>query len=322
MQLQALPTAIVEPPVVGLAVDDTALLAAIAGFGRVAAPLAITAADITLESVWNSGPSDKSLCLRLSLGDRFKSQSADELIASLGLAATSISVDASLHRPKAEPLKLRANVTIDSAHRCIHASLPLAVAPSLSLLRSSVRIHAIAVAGKPVTGLPLTVPVYRGLQSPLLIITIISKHYILPCISPDGLVYVPPGDGRNVSVFHSTGKSLPGLLVNAFGLSTNVRWTAYVNGPIPLLLLADVDDASRLVAVEPVSRSIRWETPRGAFRSCGGIAALPEQGVVIVNSFGSETIYVLRLSEVMAPLSHPSSRHDWGSFWSLILRAE
>jgi len=50
-QLRALPTAPVEPSHVGLTMDTPALLASIAGFGRIVAPLGITAADVTLEGV-------------------------------------------------------------------------------------------------------------------------------------------------------------------------------------------------------------------------------------------------------------------------------
>lgn len=49
-QLLALPTGVVEPPVVGLVVDDSALLANTAAFGRIIAPSAVTAADLALDN--------------------------------------------------------------------------------------------------------------------------------------------------------------------------------------------------------------------------------------------------------------------------------
>lgn len=50
-QLLALPTDVVEPPVVGLLVDASPLLLDIAGLGRVIAPLPITSTDLTVEGV-------------------------------------------------------------------------------------------------------------------------------------------------------------------------------------------------------------------------------------------------------------------------------
>jgi len=89
-QLRALPTAPVEPPHVGLTMDSPTLLASIAGFGRVVAPLGITAADVTLEGVPSHVRPGQTLQLRLALGARHAEQSTEELEVSLGaLAAAS-----------------------------------------------------------------------------------------------------------------------------------------------------------------------------------------------------------------------------------------
>jgi len=87
-QLRALPTAPVEPPHVGLTMDTSALLASIAGFGRIVAPLGISAADVTLEGVPSHVRPGQTLQLRLALGARHAEQSTEELHLSLrGLTA-------------------------------------------------------------------------------------------------------------------------------------------------------------------------------------------------------------------------------------------
>ena len=69
----------VEPPLVGLLADAAALLSSIVCFGRVLAPLAITASDLSLASVPKSVFPHNTLQLRLSLGARHAAQSAEEL---------------------------------------------------------------------------------------------------------------------------------------------------------------------------------------------------------------------------------------------------
>jgi len=89
-QLRALPTAPVEPPHVGLTMDTPALLASIAGFGRIVAPLGISAADVTLEGVPSHVRPGQTLQLRLALGDRHAEQSTEELEVSLGALAAAV----------------------------------------------------------------------------------------------------------------------------------------------------------------------------------------------------------------------------------------
>jgi hypothetical protein len=67
--LRALPTTVIEPPFVGVVIDEAALLAGAEVFGRVVVPRAITASDLTLE------------------GATLSTQSAEELEVSLGAAA-------------------------------------------------------------------------------------------------------------------------------------------------------------------------------------------------------------------------------------------
>lgn len=117
-QLRALPTAVVEPPHVGLVAEEPALLTVIACFGRVVAPLSITAADLAIEGVPSVVNHGKSLLLHLALGARHLSQSVEELDVSLHLLALSTSVDAVLQgSTSSTELSLPATLSPDSAHR-------------------------------------------------------------------------------------------------------------------------------------------------------------------------------------------------------------
>jgi len=93
-QLRALPTAPVEPPHVGLTMDTSALLASIAGFGRIVAPLSISAADLTLEGVPSHVRPGQTLQLRLALGARHAEQSTEELEVSLAALAAAVRCEA------------------------------------------------------------------------------------------------------------------------------------------------------------------------------------------------------------------------------------
>jgi len=81
---------------VGLTMDTPALLASIAGFGRVVAPLGITAADVTLEGVPSHVRPGQTLQLRLALGARHAEQSTEELEVSLGALAAASRCDVAL----------------------------------------------------------------------------------------------------------------------------------------------------------------------------------------------------------------------------------
>ena len=77
-----------------------------------------------------------------------------------------------------------------------------------------------------------------------------------------------------------------GFPVSDLGLSARTRWTAYVPGSIPSLLVADMKShSSRLVAVDPATRTVRWTSDAGSFAGIVdyvGIAAIPPLGVVAV----------------------------------------
>lgn len=146
-QLHTLPTAVVEPPVVGLLNDAVA----IAGFGLVLSPHPITAADLSLESGPRSLRLGGTLRLRLSLPARHATQSTEELEVSLGRLAVTTRVDCSLHGPVGTTQPLPANLTPDSSQHCLYVSLEV----PLSASSISMSIDVICVAGQVVPRPPL-----------------------------------------------------------------------------------------------------------------------------------------------------------------------
>ena len=158
-QLLALPTSVVEPPYVGVVIDDDALLAGAAVFGRVVAPLAITAADLTLEGAPSHAYPGCALLFRLVVqGAPLASQSDDELEVSLGAAAAATHVDASLVTGSALPQPMQAEVNADVPGRYVTISIGV---PLDAPVGSSVCFGPLTVSGHPMTGLlgPLVVRV-------------------------------------------------------------------------------------------------------------------------------------------------------------------
>ena len=283
-ELQRLPTAVVEPPFVGLLADTPALLSSIAGFGRVLAPLAITASDLSFVGVPKRMLPGNTLCLRLSLGARHEAQSAEELVVSLDRLAEAACVKAMLEGPDVEPQPLQTSFAPDIAQCCVIVSIDV---HSTASSDASVNVIAVSVAGQPVPGVPICVPVRIGITAPLVLqYTTSSGYYTTPCIFPDGRIYCPPGNGLEVLVFDADGSPLPGLPVTGLGLSEHTAWSAYSPGEVPSLLLGVFMGASRLVAVDPATRAVRWASAEGSIDGCYGIAMLPSLGIAVVNTCG------------------------------------
>ena len=291
-QLNALPTAVIEPPVVDVRVDSTALLGVVAGFGRVLAPLPVTADDLSFEETSNDTRvrSGDTLHLCMSLGVRHATQSPEELSMSLRKLAEETSVDAALEASDVEPQAVAASVASDAALRTLLISL---IVPASAPAGSCIVIRGVFAGGRPVAKLPLMLTVCRGLQTPLCL-TGLGKYSFGPCISPDGLLYVPPGgSGNDVNVFDAQGTMLPGISLDGLGLDNAIKWAAYVHGDNPCLLLAD---DHRVVALDPSTRVVRWATNLVGL-VCGGLAPLPSPGVVAINSATNDTLLLYRLSD-------------------------
>ena len=292
-QLQALPTAVVEPPLVGLLADEPALLSSIAGFGRVLAPLPITADDFIVKGVPSCVRRGNTLYLCLALGARHAAQSAEELEVSLGRLVKDTRVESTLEGPGVEQTLL-ASLAPHALRRCLRISLDV---PSGASRDARVKMSVVSVAGKSVSGLPLSVPAYRGVLPPLVLqCTSAPSDYTTPCISPEGRVYCPPGDGPEVLVFDADGSPLPGITVASLELASYKScWSAYAHWNIPSLLLAgNIDDrtSSRLVTVDLVTQTVRWTAD---FRRCSGIATLPALGIVVISD--DRSLFAHRLSD-------------------------
>ena len=231
-QLMALPTAVVEPPVILVSADTAPAMAALTGVGRVLAPLAILAADVSFE-----GPPDGSyvrsgdtLKLRMSLSARYAEHSAEELVISLGRLEEGAVIDATLGKTGMMTQTLAATYHVDVALRSLFVHLPI---PATALFGDSVLVRIVSVAGLPVAGPPLNLPVYRGIQTPRRLNVLCMS----PCISPEALFFLPSATSHfsGVHVFDTSGIPLPGLAYDSFGLSGASKWAAYAYGNAPTL---------------------------------------------------------------------------------------
>lgn len=284
-QLKALPTSVIETPLVGLLADAPLLLTRITSFGHVLAPLSVTAADLTITATSSDTRVSDTLRLRLSLGARHTEQCAEELELLLGFLIGATSAEAILHGCGVDAQSLRVVLAPDAAQRCLvfSAVLPRSFSDGAPL---SV---AVCVAGQPVsTNLLNLSSVRRGISPKIeLPCQIGVRYYTSMCISSCGRVYCPPGDGPAVLVYDADGTSLPGISVASLGLPNPTTFSAfYDHTDVPSLLLSGNSSASsHLVAVDPVTRAVRWTATVGRF--CSGIVVLPSLGAAVVNDGGS-----------------------------------
>lgn len=150
-QLLALPTSVVEPPCVKLVIDKSALLAGAAVFGRVLAPRAVTAANLTLESARRHAYPGCTLCLRLVLqGAHHAFQSGEEPGVSLGAAAAATYVESSIVNEGCAVQPLQVDAIPDILNRGIAVRIAI---PVTAPVGSSVCFSPLTVFGQPVSGL-------------------------------------------------------------------------------------------------------------------------------------------------------------------------
>ena len=306
-QVLALPTAVIEHPMVSLRTDIPGLLSNIACFGRVFAPLSVTAADLSLvsEGIPLRLQAGGTLRLRLSLGARHANQCPDELEASLskliGVCRLSITL---------QPEVAAANADVTFSHDIIHrTSLLISVSTSSSCppCIDHIRVNALCIAGQhvDVLGFPLVVPVVRGIQIGLRLEAEVQPLLVsAPSISREGHLYVPGRHGTGkasvVRVYDTDGSALPDVPIPGLGLWGGPCWTAHAyDGDEPLLLatISDYDGTCRLLAVNSTTHEVRWTTARGTMAPGEGVAALPTQGLVITLSNRGKTLSTHRLSD-------------------------
>ena len=284
--LRALPTAVVEPPFIKLSADTSVLLRSIMCFGHVAAPRAITASDLILEGNPTFARPGSELHLELTLRASHAAQCSEELELSLCQALGTTQVYASVESAAGDIRQaLLAKLVVSAPKRCLEISLVL---PDSLFAGDFVCVGRITIAELPVRLQPLRLPIHVGVRAPFQIESASGKYMTSPSISHDGMIFAPEVG----KVFDAEGSHLATLPLVRLGLGKSANWSAYADSTTSpgLVLLADDVKSSRVVAIDPVAYALHWATAPGALRRCGGIAALPTQGVAVVMSCG-DTAY-------------------------------
>ena len=284
------PSATLEPANVGVVLDVRALLGDLALFGRILAPRAIAAAEISVVCLVSTR-AGIALQIHLALDAAHAAQSPEELSECLSASASAIEIEALLCGPEGgRRFALHVDIVPDFPGSGFIVSLgPIEAA---TLRGSVVSIIRIDVAGASVAGLPISISVVsRGVHAPLLLDTSQMGMSLQGLsISPDGVIVVPDDDQSAALVFGADGTPLDSICLAPLGLSNTTRWASFYNvepataavigvrGELSLLLLAD--RRGKLVAVSPALNTVTWSSVLGF--KCGGIATLSRHGVVVV----------------------------------------
>jgi hypothetical protein len=163
---------------------------------------------------------------------------------------------------------------------------------------SAVQINSVAVAGAPSThvpGFPLSVIVVGGLAAPLDLADVVHGFSTQPCSSIGGTLYLPDEGCAYLRCFGPAGQAKEPLALSRLHLSDKAC-VAAVDDSLGVLILGDANDRkSKIVAVDTATLRVLWTA--GAFNSCGGVALLPQHGVVVASSYKSDFIHVHRLAD-------------------------
>lgn len=307
-QMRTLPTAIVEPPFVGLITDASAILASIESFGQVIAPRAIKAADLTIEDVPRYVQPGRPMRVHLRVqGAYHASQSAEELEVSLQAVAAAVIADVYVHffpPMNDSDLQPETNVSIDIPGRGLQISFDV---PLSNTRDASLSIWPI-VRGQAIENASLTdILVRNSMQVPLLL-SLSSRHDVPSslCISSKCHVFIPQGGSPKVIVFDYNGARLSSAPAARLGLNRETHWTAFADSDgfvnRTTLLLAGDDDVSpnpnlsRIIAVDPMTYAVRWATSPGLLLGCGGLAVLHHHRIVVAASISDGALSSYRLS--------------------------
>lgn len=304
VMLQTLPTAVVEPPfvrVVNLELDRMCTYVFTRGsysprtliesVGRVVAPLAITAADLSVE--YGLTVRQGRIFLRLRLGARHTHQSAEEIDLSLNEDATS--VHASLTEPGSEPQPLKNGRIFrdkSSAQRSILIHLDVPSAGCQCTMRTKAEINAISVAGQAVSFSPMVLYLRGIMPRPATWEKAVFPHETTPCVTPEGLLFCVASGGLHV---YDAGGAPKRLDVE---FPPGVQWAAYADGDPSMVVLAQSCPFS-VFGFKPQSvAALQW-TYKHVYASvvCAGIVALPNQGKIVVGMECGSGLLVLRLSD-------------------------
>jgi hypothetical protein len=172
---------------------------------------------------------------------------------------------------------------------------------------SSVLIRGISIAGQPLThgqSLPAHVAVVMGMLAPLRLEGAANGLTSTRVITGDDTLFVPRYGSFDVLVFSADGTPLPPLPLASLGLSTRTNNSAF-DEVTATLLLADLNAAgSKLVAVDAVSRAVRWSTGLGG--DCYGIAVFPVQGLVVTSVYSAKELRVHGLADGVLVATTPA----------------
>jgi hypothetical protein len=277
---KTLPRGWVESPF--LAFDPTVLIEE--QLGRLDAPEPIYSTDISLSKLPRYCNPGRSLQFDVVFSARGPVSPGQA--ASLASLALHLNVDATVYGDgDAEPLPYDAIPLDSTAAPTVRVSLHV---PG-SALGERIIISSITFAGQSLAGFPsdiLSIDIKRrGLWAPLQLPDTTNRFVQMPAVSDDGTLYASMREGKEVKVFAPDGSTLPPLTLSDFDVPCDVHSVA-VDDTINALFVCNANGAaSKVVAIDSVTRKIRWSTAAGVIPHALGLCALPQQGILIVSSW-------------------------------------
>jgi hypothetical protein len=290
-----LPVCPIELTVLRVDIDiDPMLLLDINPLGTVIAPTGVVARYVDLHDLPKYARPGQLFQFDLALSSEYPCTIHAELEAAVASLVPHVTVDASIVCEKVTQ-PLFATVVLAAGGRSVCVTIPV---PDNANRESKMIIRSICVAGQPVTqgqSLPAHVAVVTGIIAPQLLEGAAADCTCTPVISSDGTLYVPKFGCPDALVFSADGIPLPTIPVASLGLSQKTQ-AAALDEATSTLLFADIcSGASKLVAVDAVSRAVRWSTAQGEI--CYGIAVLPAQEIVAAGAFNANKLRVYRLAD-------------------------
>jgi hypothetical protein len=285
------------------------LISQINAFGTVIAPRVVLARHVEVRGLPKHARLDRPLQFELALSADYPCTAPAELEAAVASLIPHVHADVSLVcGDVSQPLL--ATLVSSAAGRGVDVSVAV---PASADRDSKVVIRDISVAGQPVThgqSLPAHVGVTTGMRAPLRLKGAANDHRSTPAISGDGTLYAPRLNNPDVVVFSADGTPLPPLTLASLGLSMCTHAAAF-DETTAMLLLADANGGvSKLVAVDAVSRAVRWSTRLGGH--CYAISVLPAQGLVVTSALIVRELRVHRLAD--GALTSTTTTADYPSF--------
>ena len=180
--------------------------------------------------------------------------------------------------------------------------------PKSSTKSARVRIEALRLGRRLLIEQPhiVRVGLRVGISAPLTLHHVCGS-YQTPSISAAGIMYIPKD--TNVVVFNSAGEA--GALLDAapLGIPHPLSFSLYDDDSDTLLVGADHHDESRLVAIDALTRELRWASRDGAFSNLDAAAILHGLGLIIVCQYTAHILTVLRILDgaIVSSLTLPGA---------------